>query len=62
MEKYKVVIVGAGIAGMSAAINLKRAGINPLIIENNAPGGTLNYHYNSLLKLIFYFFVVFSPA
>lgn len=30
MEKYKVVIVGAGIAGMSAAINLKRAGINPL--------------------------------
>ena len=32
MEKYKVVIVGAGIAGMSAAINLKRAGINPLII------------------------------
>ena len=43
MEKYKVVIVGAGIAGMSAAINLKRAGINPLIIENNAPGGTLNY-------------------
>ena len=26
MEKYKVVIVGAGIAGMSAAINLKRAG------------------------------------
>ena len=32
MEKYKVVIIGAGIAGMSAAINLKRAGINPLII------------------------------
>ena len=29
MEKYKVVIVGAGIAGMSAAINLKRAGRNP---------------------------------
>ena len=29
MEKYKVVIVGAGIAGMSAAINLKRAGITP---------------------------------
>lgn len=43
MEKYKVVIVGAGIAGMSAAINLKRGGIEPLIIENNIPGGTLNY-------------------
>lgn len=31
---------------MSAAINLKRAGITPLIIENNAPGGTLNYISN----------------
>lgn len=28
---------------MSAALNLKRGGIEPLIIENNAPGGTLNY-------------------
>lgn len=43
MEKYKVVIIGSGIAGMSAALNLKRGGIEPLIIENNAPGGTLNY-------------------
>lgn len=43
MEKYKVVIIGCGIAGMSAAINLKRGGIEPLIIENNIPGGTLNH-------------------
>lgn len=43
MEKYKVIIIGSGIAGMTASINLKRAGINPLIIENNVPGGTLNY-------------------
>lgn len=42
MEKYKVVIIGSGIAGMSAAIYLKRGGIEPVIIENNAPGGTLN--------------------
>lgn len=42
MEKYKVVIIGSGIAGMSAAIYLKRGGTEPLIIENNAPGGTLN--------------------
>lgn len=43
MEKYKVVIIGSGIAGMTCAIYLKRGGINPLIIENSAPGGTLNY-------------------
>lgn len=42
MQKYKVVILGSGIAGMTAAIYLKRGGISPLIIENNAPGGTLN--------------------
>lgn len=42
MQKYKVVIIGSGIAGMTAAIYLKRGGIEPLIIENGAPGGTLN--------------------
>ena len=39
---YDVVIIGAGPAGMTAAIYLKRAGINPLILEKDAPGGTLN--------------------
>ncbi len=42
MEKYKVVILGAGISGMTAAIYLKRGGINPLIIESSVPGGVLN--------------------
>lgn len=42
MQKYKVVIIGSGIAGMTSAIYLKRGGIEPLIIESNAPGGTLN--------------------
>jgi len=42
MKKYDVVIIGCGIAGMTCAIYLKRGGINPLIIENSAPGGTLN--------------------
>jgi len=42
MQKYKVVIIGSGIAGMTAAIYLKRGGIDPLIIEKSAPGGTLN--------------------
>lgn len=43
MQKFKVVIIGSGIAGMTAAIYLKRGGIEPLIIENNVPGGTLNF-------------------
>lgn len=42
MKKHKVIIIGSGIAGMTSAIYLKRGGIDPLIIENNAPGGTLN--------------------
>lgn len=41
-EKYDVIIIGSGIAGMTAAIYLKRGGLNPLIIEENAPGGQLN--------------------
>lgn len=41
-EKYDVIIIGAGIAGMTAAIYLKRAGLNVLLIEENAPGGQLN--------------------
>ena len=41
-EKYDVIIIGSGIAGMTAGIYLKRAGLNVLIIEENAPGGQLN--------------------
>ena len=41
-ENYDVIIIGSGIAGMTAAIYLKRGGLNPLIIEENAPGGQLN--------------------
>lgn len=41
-EYYDVIIIGSGIAGMTAAIYLKRSGINTLIIEENAPGGQLN--------------------
>jgi len=39
--EYDVAILGSGIAGMTAAIYLKRAGLNTIIIENNAPGGQL---------------------
>ena len=41
-EHYDVIIIGSGIAGMTAAIYLKRGGLNPLIIEENIPGGQLN--------------------
>lgn len=46
MTEYDVIIIGAGIAGMTAAIYLKRAGLKVLIIENNAPGGQLLKGYD----------------
>lgn len=39
---FECVVVGAGIAGMTAAIYLKRSGVNVLLIDNDAPGGLLN--------------------
>lgn len=42
MKSSKVIILGSGISGMTASIYLKRGGITPIIIEKNAPGGTLN--------------------
>ena len=41
-EKYDVIIIDSGIAGMTCGIYLKRAGLNILIVEENAPGGQLN--------------------
>lgn len=41
-KKYDVIVIGSGIAGMTAAIYLKRGGLHPLIIEENSPGGQLN--------------------
>ena len=41
MKEFDCVIIGSGIAGMTSAIYLKRAGINTLIIENSAPGGQM---------------------
>jgi len=38
----KVIIIGAGPAGLSVAIQLKRFGIDSLIIEQNIIGGLLN--------------------
>ena len=41
-KHYEAIVIGSGIAGMTTAIYLKRGGINPLIIEESAPGGQLN--------------------
>lgn len=42
MINHDVVIIGSGIAGMTAGIYLKRNNVDALIIENNTPGGQLN--------------------
>ena len=41
MNNYKVVIVGCGVAGMTAAIYLKRAGVSCIILEKSMPGGQI---------------------
>lgn len=42
MEEHKVVILGSGIAGVTAGIYLKRGGLDVLVVEDNIPGGVLN--------------------
>jgi thioredoxin reductase (NADPH) len=39
MEKRELVIIGAGPAGLSAAIYGKRAGLDTLVLEKGRPGG-----------------------
>lgn len=41
--KYKVAIIGAGVAGMTLAIYLKRAGVDFVLIEEKKPGGQINF-------------------
>lgn len=42
MEKRELVILGAGPAGLAAAIYGKRAGLDVLLIEKSRPGGQIN--------------------
>lgn len=39
--KYNTVIIGSGVAGMTAAIYLKRANISVCILEKDVPGGQI---------------------
>ena len=40
---YDVIIIGAGPAGISAAIYAKRSGMSTLVLEKGMPGGLVNY-------------------
>lgn len=39
---FKVVIIGSGVAGMTAALYLKRASVDCCILEKEMPGGQIN--------------------
>ena len=41
MKKYDIIIIGAGIAGMTAAIYTGRAGLKTLVLERRVQGGQI---------------------
>ena len=43
MKHYDVIIIGGGVAGMTAALYLKKANLSCCIFERKTPGGAINY-------------------
>lgn len=41
MEEYDIIIIGAGVAGLSAALYAARGGAKAVVLEKDAPGGQL---------------------
>ena len=41
MEKYDVIVIGAGVAGMTAALNCRRAEKSVLLLEKECVGGQI---------------------
>ena len=53
MERHELVIIGAGPAGLSAAIYARRAGIETLVLEKGRPGGqTVSYTHLTLPTIL----------
>ena len=55
-NEYQTIIIGGGVAGMTAALYLKRAGESVAIIERDAPGGQITRtseieNYPGILKI-----------
>jgi thioredoxin reductase (NADPH) len=44
-QRNDVTIIGAGPAGIAAAIYLKRTGLHPILLEKNEPGGLLRHAF-----------------
>jgi len=44
-QSHEVTVIGAGPAGIAAGIYLERAGLHPILLETNKPGGLLRHAY-----------------